>query len=127
MSSIKEYLTTDHGKCDEVFALMEEKANVSLSDAKETYEEFVKITERHFQMEERVMFVEFEAKTGMTQGPTEMMRQEHAQIRSLSKQMGEALEAANKVSKSLVYPLPIVIVSSDFLCCTVKPARALTS
>ena len=40
MSSIKEYLTTDHGKCDEVFALMEEKANVSLSDAKEAYEEF---------------------------------------------------------------------------------------
>lgn len=96
MSSIKEYLTDDHGRCDALFATMEESATKSLSDAKEAYEEFAKATERHFQMEERVMFVEFEAKTGMTQGPTAMMRHEHAQMRSLIKQMGEALEAENR-------------------------------
>lgn len=96
MSTIKEYLTTDHGRCDELFAVMEEKATKSLENAKEACQEFVNETERHFQMEERVMFLEFETKTGMTQGPTAMMRQEHLQMRSLMKQMLEAIEATNK-------------------------------
>jgi len=96
MSSIKEYLTQDHGRCDGLFATMEENASKSLSDAKKSYEEFAKAAERHFQMEERVMFLEFEIKTGMTEGPTAMMRHEHTQMRSLIKQMDEALDAQNK-------------------------------
>ena len=96
MSTIKEFLSNDHGRCDELFATMEEKATQSLADAKEACQEFANETERHFQMEERVMFLEFETKTGMTQGPTAMMRHEHAQMRSLIKQLAEALEAGNR-------------------------------
>jgi len=96
MSSIKDYLTNDHRKCDEVFAQMEERANTSLADAKEIAQEFVNDMERHFQMEERVMFVEFENKTGMTQGPTAMMRQEHSQMRNLMSQLLEAIESGDK-------------------------------
>ena len=96
MSSIKEYLTNDHRRCDDVFAQMEEKAHNSLQEAKELTQEFVADMERHFQMEERVMFLEFEAKTGMTMGPTEMMRQEHAQMRNLMKQLLEAIDNGDK-------------------------------
>jgi hemerythrin-like domain-containing protein len=52
--------------------------------------------ERHFQREERVMFPEFENKTGMLNGPTEMMRQEHAQMRNLMSQLLEAIETNDK-------------------------------
>ena len=96
MSTIKEYLTLDHQRCDNLFAQMEEKAGESLESAREAYEEFMHETERHYQMEEKIMFVEFEEKTGMTQGPTAMMRQEHTQMRSLMQQMGEAIDANNK-------------------------------
>ena len=96
MSSIKEFLTADHRRCDELFALMEEKANSSTQDAIETCKEFIHQTEKHFQREERVMFVEFETKTGITEGPTQMMRHEHTQMRNLMKQMLEALEAGDK-------------------------------
>ena len=96
MASIKEYLTNDHRRCDDIFASMEEKANESLSSAKDITQEFIDATERHFQMEERVMFAEFEQKTGMTQGPTAMMRQEHTQMRSLMQQMIDAIEADDK-------------------------------
>ena len=96
MSTIKEYLAGDHRRCDELFAVMEEKANESLSSAAEACVEFTRETERHFQMEERVMFLEFETKTGMTEGPTAMMRHEHTQMRSLMQQMSEAIEADNK-------------------------------
>jgi len=96
MTTIKEYLSTDHSRCDELFAVMEDEATKSLSQAKEACIEFQKETEHHFQMEERVMFLEFETKTGMTQGPTAMMRQEHMQMRTLMTQMCEAIDADNK-------------------------------
>ena len=96
MSNIKEYLTSDHRKCDAIFAQMEEAASKSLGDAKELAKAFVADMERHFQMEERVMFAEFETKTGMTQGPTAMMRQEHMQMRALMAQLLESIDAQNK-------------------------------
>ena len=96
MSMIKEYLAADHRKCDELFANMEDMANTSLQDSIEECKKFIDRTERHFQMEERVMFVEFEKKTGMIEGPTQMMRHEHTQMRNLMKQMLEALEAGDK-------------------------------
>jgi len=96
MSSIKEYLTADHGRCDELFAAMEDAVQNSIDGAKAAYEEFAKETERHFQMEERVMFLEFEQKTGMTQGPTAVMRHEHSQMRNLLSDMNKAIEAKDK-------------------------------
>ncbi|MDB2562591.1 hemerythrin domain-containing protein [Sulfurimonas sp.] len=96
MSTIKEYLTDDHRRCDELFAKMEETAVKSLADTKVVCQEFIEASERHFQMEEKVMFVEFESKTGMTQGPTQMMRMEHTQMRALMQDMLAALESENK-------------------------------
>jgi len=96
MRTIKDFLTADHGHCDEYFANMEAKATESLESAKESCEAFIHETEKHFQMEERVVFEEFETKTGMTQGPTAMMRHEHTQMRGLMAQMLEAIAADNK-------------------------------
>ena len=96
MSTIKEFLSADHSRCDEIFAQMEEKAGKSVGDARELCQEFKNEMERHFQMEERVMFLEFETKTGMTEGPTAMMRHEHTQMRTLMSQMLEAIDADNK-------------------------------
>lgn len=96
MSTIKEYLTSDHRRCDEIFAQMEDKASGTLDDARELAQEFIADMEHHFQMEERVMFLEFETKTGMTQGPTAMMRQEHTQMRGLMSQLLEAIDADNR-------------------------------
>jgi hemerythrin-like domain-containing protein len=96
VSNIKEYLINDHRSCDHLFTKMEDQANVSLVDAKEITEAFIRDMERHFQREERVMFPEFETKTGMVNGPTEMMRQEHMQMRNLMQQLLEAIDNENK-------------------------------
>ena len=42
------------------------------------------------------MFPEFEQKTGMVQGPTQMMRHEHQQMRSLISQMKTAIDNEDK-------------------------------
>ena len=96
MRSIKEYLTNDHRSCDDRFAKMEAAAAKSLAEAKEVTQEFIADMEHHFQLEERVVFPEFEAKTGMLNGPTEMMRQEHSQMRNLMQQFLEAIENDDK-------------------------------
>jgi hemerythrin-like domain-containing protein len=97
MATIKEYLTDDHRKCDEAFAQMEQAASSgSLADAKEAYNAFAADTERHFQMEERVMFPQFEEKTGMTMGPTQVMRHEHQQMRSILAQLETAIADENR-------------------------------
>ena len=97
MASIKEFMTKDHRDCDDTFAEMEQKANSEgLAAAKELYSKMAAEIEHHFQMEERVVFPAFEEKTGMTEGPTQMMRMEHVQMRSLIKEIGEAIEEDNK-------------------------------
>lgn len=96
MSTIKEFLSDDHSRCDDLFAVMEDVASKSIESAKDAFNAFRDATERHFQMEERVMFLEFEQKTGMTQGPTAVMRHEHSQMRNLLSEMAKAVEEKNK-------------------------------
>ena len=97
MANIKEFMTKDHRDCDDTFAAMEQKAHSeSVTAAKSLYEQMAEEMEHHFQMEERVLFPTFEEKTGMTQGPTQMMRMEHSQMRQLIKEIGEAVANDDK-------------------------------
>jgi len=47
---------------------------------------------RHFEMEEAILFPAFEEATGMTQGPTMVMRAEHVQMNGVLAQIQESLE-----------------------------------
>ncbi len=97
MTDLKEFMTTDHRACDDTFAAMEQKANNDgITAAKDMYEKMAEEMEHHFQMEERVLFPAFEEKTGMRQGPTQMMRMEHEQMRQLISDIGEAVSNDNK-------------------------------
>ena len=108
MSTISSFLTADHRACDEEFADLE---NAVASDdwdlSAEKLNKFVTDLLHHFDMEEKVMFPTFEDVTGMTQGPTMIMRMEHDQMRQLLNALQEDLESKNKnhffgVSESLM-------------------------
>jgi DUF438 domain-containing protein len=99
MSTISDYLSHDHTRCDEAFVQAEEA--VSKGDwarAAEEYQTFWGAMERHFGMEEGVLFPSFEACTGNTMGPTRVMRAEHIQMRELFQGMAEALEQRDSAS-----------------------------
>jgi hemerythrin-like domain-containing protein len=51
---------------------------------------------RHFSREEEVLFPAFEAATGMTSGPTAVMRMEHRQIEQLMASLQEALDRRDR-------------------------------
>lgn len=95
MSQIHTLLSTHHKHCDELFSAAEEAAhrgdwpacNVGCGH-------FSKEMLTHFDGEEKLLFPAFENATGMSMGPTQMMRQEHVQMRELLQQMNAA--AANQ-------------------------------
>ncbi|MDF1880221.1 hemerythrin domain-containing protein [Sulfurimonas sp. MAG313] len=95
MSDIKEFLTQDHRQCDEAFAQMEESVAKKSEDAISKFKEFRRHMLRHFDREEKVMFPAFENKTGMSEGPTSVMRNEHEQMRHIMTQMLESLDVQN--------------------------------
>lgn len=94
MNNIKDYMSDDHRRCDDRFAAAEQA--VSAGDwetGAAEFNAFRKAMEAHFGMEEEVLFPEFEAATGMTDGPTAVMRSEHDEMRRLFEQMAIAMDA----------------------------------
>ncbi len=84
------YFTADHLACDADWAALEQaeaKGPEALAAAWATFEPAMR---RHFAMEEDVLFPAFESATGMTGGPTAVMRHEHQQMRGLLDQMAAA-------------------------------------
>ncbi len=92
MNTILNFLGSDHRACDNLFAAAEENmANSNWEHGSKLFDQFCKAMERHFAMEEGVLFPAFEAKSGNTMGPTQVMRMEHEQMRALMRDMKAAV------------------------------------
>ena len=92
MTTIAGFLTDDHRHCDETFVAAEQlMAKGRWAEADQRYGEFATAIEHHFSREEELLFPAFEAATGMTTGPTLVMRKEHQQIRQAMAALREAL------------------------------------
>jgi hemerythrin-like domain-containing protein len=86
-----EFFTADHRVCDEMWAAVEAAADADDAAAtRAAFAAFDTAMRRHFDMEEQVLFPAFEEATGMTMGPTRVMRGEHEQMRALLSQMAAA-------------------------------------
>jgi hemerythrin-like domain-containing protein len=62
-------------------------------EAAPALERFATMLTAHFAAEEQTLFPAFEGKTGMTQGPTMVMRMEHEHMRALLARLSRALTA----------------------------------
>ena len=94
MTSIAELMTHDHRSCDHDFARAETLANKKDWDAAaQALDAFASGLEAHFQAEEQELFPRFEAATGMTHGPTHVMRGEHRDMRDALNRLQQALQA----------------------------------
>jgi iron-sulfur cluster repair protein YtfE (RIC family) len=97
MSTILEFLGSDHHACDDLFASAEAAvAQKNWDSARSLFGEFQTAMARHLTMEEDVLFPAFESRTGIAAGPTEVMRMEHAQMRDLLEEMAKAVAAGNQ-------------------------------
>ena len=97
MKTLLEHMQAHHRRCDQLYAdgenfLLDEQIEEGL----ESIKSFLNEMERHFQMEETVLFPTFEEISGMRQGPTQVMRMEHQQMRNLLARMSEALSNGDR-------------------------------
>lgn len=91
MNAVSQFMAPDHHRCDSLFAMAEESAAAGEWDkATESFGQFRAALGHHFSMEEQVLFPAFEERTGMTMGPTQVMRMEHEEMRHLLEEMADA-------------------------------------
>ncbi len=96
MSILKSLLAKHHDHCDRLFAEAENAANEGdWSTCRNRLDEFAHQLELHFRAEEEQLFPAFEQATGMSGGPTEVMRGEHGQMRALLASLLAAAKAAD--------------------------------
>ena len=94
MSFPTQILPDHHRHCDDLFVAAEEFAQRGdWAAAAPAFARFSDQMKAHFEAEEGLLFPAFEAATGMSAGPTQMMRHEHEQMRALLSQLEAACTA----------------------------------
>lgn len=94
--TIHSYYAKDHDRLDELFKQYQFQKRIDFPKAKKAFLEFKQGLEQHIVWEEEVLFPFFEGKTGMKDcGPTEVMRQEHREIKATLEQMKEKVHCGD--------------------------------
>ena len=94
MTSISEFLTTDHRHGDELFAAAAQAAEQGdWAVCHQQFNAFLRALKRHMKIEEEALFPAFEQATGITAGPTRVMRHEHQQMLALLEDVAAAIAA----------------------------------
>ena len=97
MTSTPVYMTAKHRECDDLFTDAESAvADNNWPLALEHWQGFSLELAKHFEQEEETLFPQFEQATGMTGGPTQVMRMEHQQMRALVQDLDTALNDQDK-------------------------------
>lgn len=90
------YLQADHRRLDAITPDVERLADAgSFAEARARFGELACGLGWHIDVEEQMLFPFFEAKTGMTRGPTTVMRDEHVEIKGGMQRVAAALDAGN--------------------------------
>ena len=92
--TISDFLEYDHQRLDEILPDVERLiGRRALANAGERFAEFSCGLNRHINAEERILFPTFEQLTGMTGGPTVVMRADHVEIRRWMALVAATLDA----------------------------------
>ncbi len=98
--TVTDSFTQVHRHCDDQFVAVEQALRAGdWPQVQAGCARFCADMEQHLREEEQLLFPAFEAATGMTQGPTAVMRSEHAEMRLLLDEMQQA--AAQRDGDSL--------------------------
>lgn len=95
MSHIHQYFTADHQRLDCLYLAFKALLARGENTCRGYFDKFSQDLIRHIDWEEQVLFPFFESKSGITAGPTRVMRAEHQDIISNLVSIKEKLAAVN--------------------------------
>lgn len=97
VSNFQEYLSADHRACDQILGdLRQQVVAANWAAAKQALARVAHDLLAHFAAEEEVLFPAFEEASGLTNGPTRIMRMEHNEARYLIEDLEEAFAAQDQ-------------------------------
>ena len=97
MTLTTEVLPDHHRHCDDLFVAAENAVHgKDWALAEREFAHFLDQMTAHFVAEEDTLFPAFEQATGSSGGPTQMMRYEHDQMRTLLKQLDAACKSKDR-------------------------------
>jgi hemerythrin-like domain-containing protein len=92
LANIAKTMSDHHRQCDALFGQSETAAlEERWAHAEQMHARFCQAMDAHLAAEETILFPVFESTTGMTEGPTQVMRAEHAQMREIIEQLTQSL------------------------------------
>lgn len=92
MNTICDYMRKDHERCDQVLVEAEQEVAAGRwNSARRAFAGLQASLERHFEVEEQILFPAMEARAVDVAGPTRVMRREHGQIRDGLADMANAI------------------------------------
>lgn len=83
MTLINQYFSADHDRLDCLYDGFKQQLAKNGEQTADYFQAFAKGLVQHIAWEEQQLFPFFEQKTGMTQGPTHVMRMEHEMIKQI--------------------------------------------
>ncbi|MCL4384590.1 hemerythrin domain-containing protein [Patescibacteria group bacterium] len=119
---ILDYMSKDHDRLDKIYQEFQKVREKDKEEARDLFHEFKTGLQRHIIWEEDILFPLFEEKTEAKEnGPTEVMRQEHREIKEvlekihdevrqgtggqkLDKELYGILEEHNRKEEMILYP-----------------------
>ena len=94
--SVTSYLAWDHDRLDQALRSVSAAVrNGWFEEASARYDRFESGLLRHLRVEEELVFPVFEARSGMTSGPTDVMRDEHRHVRQALQVMRRGLQGSD--------------------------------
>ncbi len=96
--SVTEFYETDHDRLDELLQQYRQLKRIDFARAKPFFREFKFGLQRHIIWEEEILFPLFERATGITNGPTEVMRREHRMIGAVLEAIHDRVRLADPES-----------------------------
>lgn len=96
MQAITDLLSLNHERCDQLFAAVETAIGKdNATQAQTAFNAFHHAMQRHFTIEDVILFPAFEQNNDSDLGVTHMMRMEHEQMRELIEQIQGTLNNGN--------------------------------
>lgn len=97
MTDISNYMSTKHHECEDHFSMVESSVEADdWANAQAYWQQYVEELELHIEVEESILFPEFEKSSGMTNGPTKILRLEHGQISEIMTNIKSVILTKNK-------------------------------
>jgi len=94
LDSVTAYLSLDHQRLDALLHEAELRvADARWADAAESHALLARGLERHIRLDEEIVFPLFEARSGIVDGPTAVMRDEHRCMRRALSMMRAGIDA----------------------------------